>query len=134
MGKAQRNRAKVKARMDAWSSTLPDGRAVINVSALLASKVTLESLVGQEAFVPDMQVGAYPRPRVQAAWTQEEVESLETQLCGGPLDDDPPSGPRYRSGTIRDLLGTMLYIEGYGSKHASFVWVLKEQGGANVAL
>jgi hypothetical protein len=142
MGKAQRNKAKVKASMDAWSSTLPDGRAVINVSALLASKVTLESLVGQEAFVPDMQVGGYPRPRVQAAWTQEEVESLETQLCGGPLDDEPLPGPRFSSGIIRsverkssgDLLGTMLYIEGYGSKHASWVWVLKEQGGADVAL
>lgn len=141
MGRARRNKAKVKVSMDAWSSTLPDGRVVINIPALLASNVVLESLIGQEAFVPGMQIGAYPR-RVQVAWTQEEVELLETQLCGWPLDDDPSPGPRYSSGVIRsverksgeNLLGITLVIEGYGSKHVFWVWVLKEQGGADVAL
>jgi hypothetical protein len=139
MGKARRKKSKVN--MDAWVSTLPDGRAVINIPALLANKVALESLIGQEAFVPDMQVYTYPR-RVQAAWTQAEVESLETQLCGWPLDDEPLLGPRFSSGIIRsverkssgDLLGTKVYIDGYGSKNALWVWVLNEQGGADGAL
>ena len=139
MGKARRKKSKVN--MDAWVSTLPDGRAVINIPALLANKVALESLIGQEAFVPDMQVYTYPR-RVQAAWTQAEVESLETQLCGWPLDDEPLPGPRFSSGIIRyverkssgDLLGTTVYIDGYGSKNAFWVWVLNEQGGADGAL
>ena len=139
MGKARRKKSKVN--MDAWVSTLPDGRAVINIPALLANKVALESQIGQEAFVPDMQVYTYPR-RVQAAWTQAEVESLETQLCGWPLDDEPLPGPRFSSGIIRsverkssgDLLGTTVYIDGYGSKNAFWVWVLNEQGGADGAL
>ena len=139
MGKARRKKSKVN--MDAWVSTLPDGRAVINIPALLANKVALESLIGQEAFVPDLQVYTYPR-RVQAAWTQAEVESLETQLCGWPLDDEPLPGPRFSSGIIRyverkssgDLLGTTVYIDGYGSKNAFWVWVLNEQGGADGAL
>ena len=139
MGKARRKKSKVN--MDAWVSTLPDGRAVISIPALLANKVALESLIGQEAFVPDMQVYTYPR-RVQAAWTQAEVESLETQLCGWPLDDEPLPGPRFSSGIIRyverkssgDLLGTTVYIDGYGSKNAFWVWVLNEQGGADGAL
>ena len=139
MGKARRKKSKVN--MDAWVSTLPDGRAVINIPALLANKVALESLIGQEAFVPDMQVYTYPR-RVQAAWTQAEVESLETQLCGWPLDDEPLPGPRFSSGIIRyverkssgDLLGTTVYIDGYGSKNAFWVWVLNEQGGADGTL
>ena len=139
MGKARRKKSKVN--MDAWVSTLPDGRAVINIPALLANKVALESLIGQEAFVPDMQVYTYPR-RVQAAWTQAEVESLETQLCGWPLDDEPLPGPRFSSGIIRyverkssgDLLGTTVYIDGSGSKNAFWVWVLNEQGGADGAL
>jgi hypothetical protein len=88
-----------------------------------------------------MQVYTYPR-RVQAAWTQAEVESLETQLCGWPLDDEPLPGPRFSSGIIRsverkssgDLLGTKVYIDGYGSKNAFWVWVLNEQGGADGAL
>jgi len=139
MGKARRKKSKVN--MDAWVSTLPDGRAVINIPALLANKVVLESLIGQEAFVPDMQVYTYPR-RVQAAWTQAEVESLETQLCGWPLDDEPLPGPRFSSGIIRsverkssgDLLDTKVYIDGYGSKNAFWVWVLNKQGGADGAL
>jgi hypothetical protein len=88
-----------------------------------------------------MQVYTYPR-RVQAAWTQAEVEALETQLCGWPLDDEPFPGPRFSSGIIRsverkssgDLLGTTVYIDGYGSKNAFWVWVLNEQGGADGAL
>lgn len=141
MGEARRDKAKTKEGMDAWSSTLPDGRVVVNIPALLGGKVTLESLIGQEAFVAGMQIGVHPH-RVQAAWTQEEVESLEIELCGWPLDDEPSSGPRYSSGVIRfverksgeDLLGVTLFIDGCGFKSVFWVWVLKEEGGVDVAL